>query len=113
MNQLSIKARLIMGFGAIVALFVIFAAFVYKEMVGVDENLDLITEDMVPITRTINELDRAVGDGRRAVLAEISRRNKDAAAKRVDSIVAGHKEAGKAIATLANSLNSAVGQFRV
>ena len=108
MNQLSIKARLIMGFGAIVALFVIFAAFVYKEMIGVDENLDLITEDMVPITRTINDFDRAVGNGRRAVLAEISRRNKEAAAKRVESIVAGHKEADKALETLKKQVSEAM-----
>ena len=88
-------------------LFIIFAAFVYKEMVDVDEGLDLITEDMVPITRTINDFDRAVGDGRRAVLAEISRRNPEAAAKRVDSIVAGHKEADKALATLKKQIAEA------
>ena len=107
MDRLSIKARLIMGFGAIVVLFIIFAAFVYKEMVDVDEGLDLITEDMVHITRTINDFDRAVGDGRRAVLAEISRRNPEAAAKRVDSIVAGHKEADKALATLKKQIAEA------
>ncbi len=107
MDRLSIKARLILGFGTVVVLFILFAAFVYKEMVGVDENLDLITEDMVPITRTINDFDRAVGDGRRAVLAEISRRNKEAAAKRVESIVAGHKEADKALAELKKQVSEA------
>ena len=107
MDRLSIKARLIMGFGAIVVIFILFSAFVYKEMIDVDENLDLVTEDMVPITRTINSFDRAVGDGRRAVLAEISRRNQQAAAKRVDSIVEGHKEADKAIATLKKQISEA------
>ena len=56
MNKLSIKARLIMGFGSIVLLFILFSTFVYKEMIDVDENLDLITADMIPITRTINDL---------------------------------------------------------
>ena len=54
MNQFSIKARLMMGFGAIVALFILFAAFVYKEMIDVDENLELITEDLTEITEQIN-----------------------------------------------------------
>ena len=108
MNQFSIKARLIMGFGAIVALFIIFAAFVYKEMIDVDENLDLITEDMVPITRTINDIDRAVGDGRRSVLAVISRRNPDEAAKRVEGILGSHKEADEALATLKKQISEAM-----
>ena len=108
MNQFSIKARLMMGFGAIVALFILFAAFVYKEMVDVDENLDLITEDMVPITRTINDIDRAVGDGRRSVLAVISRRNPDEAAKRVEGILGSHKEADEALATLKKQISEAM-----
>ncbi len=97
MNKLSIKARLIMGFGAIVALFILFAAFVYKEMIDVDENLDLITEDMIQITRTINNLDRAVGDGRRSILAVISRRNPKEAAERVAGITKSHSEADEAM----------------
>ena len=72
MNQFSIKARLMMGFGVIVALFILFAAFVYKEMIDVDENLDLITEDLTEITEQINEIDRAAGDGRRSMLVVLA-----------------------------------------
>ena len=107
MDRLSIKARLIMGFGAIVVIFILFASFVYKEMIGVDENLDLITEDMVPITRMINNMDAAVGDGRRAILAVISRRNPTEAAQRVEGITKSHKEADKALAELKKLVSEA------
>ena len=98
MSQFSIKARLVMGFGAIVALFVLFAAFVYKEMIDVDGNLDLITEDIVEITEQINEIDRAAGDGRRSMLVVLALRDAGEAGKKAPEIQAAHDEANQSIA---------------
>lgn len=97
MDQFSIKARLVMGFSAIVVMFLAFIGFTYYLSLDMDEHLDLITDDVMVVTSTANDMDRALGDGQRALAFALLARDPAKLPEMQREIAAHHQAMNEAV----------------